>query len=151
MRKSLLFLNFFLVIGTAIPVITAAVSSAQIATPGASGSPGFPGTPSITNPRTPASKPLAAVLAAFNCQTRGVATKVVLKSDRTYKSGDKPFPPVSGLYQKVGDAYRFKDGTLKNQSIVQLRNSYYLVATAKEARAASIAATDAALVCTKKR
>ncbi len=149
MRKSLLFLNFFLVISTAIPAITAAVSSAQIVTPGAAGSPGFPSTP--TNPRTPASKPLAAVLAAFNCQTRGVATKVVLKSDRTYKSGDKPFPPVSGLYQKVGDAYRFKDGTLKNQSIVQLRNSYYLVATAKEARAASIAATDAALVCTKKR
>lgn len=151
MRKSLLFLGHCLACGTAIIAATGSISNAQM-TPA---SPGFPGTPrtlGTPNPiKTPGARPAAVALATFSCQNRGAVTKVVLNSDRTYKSGANPFPAVSGTYQKLGDAYRFKDGTLKKQSIVQLRNSYYLVATEKEARAASIAATDAAMVCTRKR
>jgi hypothetical protein len=148
MRKSLLLLGSCLAFGTAITAISASIGHAQMTPPN---SPGFPGTPRTPNPlKNPGAKPAAVVLATFNCQGRGTATKVALKSDRTYKSGANPFPAVSGNYQKLGDAYRFKDGTLKKQSIVQLRSSYYLVPTEKEARAASIAATDAAMVCTRR-
>ncbi len=148
MRKSLLFLGHCLAFGTAIAAISASVSNAQMTPAGFPGTPRTSGTP---QPLTPGTRPAAVILATFSCQSRGAVTKVVLNSDRTYKSGSNPFPAVSGTYQKLGDAYRFKDGTLKKQSIVQLRNSYYLVPTEKEARAASIAATDAATFCTKKR
>ena len=149
MRKSLLFLGHCLAFGTAIIAATGSISNAQMTPAGFPGTPRTPGTP---NPlKTPGTKPAAVILATFSCQSRGAVTQVVLNSDRTYKSGANPFPAVSGTYQKLGDAYRFKDGTLKKQSIVQLRNSYYLVSTEKEARAASIAATDAAAVCTRKR
>jgi hypothetical protein len=148
MRKPFLFLGSCLAFGTAITAISASIGNAQMTPPS---SPGFPGTFRTPNPfKTPAAKPAAVALATFSCQSRGAATKVVLNSDRTYKSGTNSSSAVSGTYQKLGDAYRFKDGPLKKQSIVQLRNSYYLVATEKEARAASIAATDAAMVCTRR-
>lgn len=143
MRKPFIFLGSCLAIGTAITAICAASGNAQMTLPR---SPGFPSSPI----KTPAAKPTAVVLATFSCQGRGVLTQAVVKSDRTYKTGVKPFPAVSGTYQKLGDAYRFKDGTLKKQSIVQLRGRYYLVATEQEARAASLAAVDAAAACTRR-
>jgi hypothetical protein len=144
--------SFLLISCLAMGSMTAVVGSAQIIAPRSAVTPSampsdIPGSPR-TMPGT--KKPLASTIDTFTCKTRGGSQKVVLKSDRTYKVGANPYPPVSGSYQKIGDAYRFKDGTLKKQSIVKLRSSYYLVATDKEARAASIAATDAALVCTKK-
>jgi hypothetical protein len=149
MRKPFLFLVSCLAISTAITAIGVSTGNAQMTPPS---SPGFPGTPRPTNPmKTPAAKPASVALVTFSCQNRGAVLKVVLNSDRTYKSGANPSSAISGIYQKLGDAYRFKDGSLKKQSIVQLRNSYYLVATEKEARAASIAATDAAMVCTRQR
>ncbi len=153
MQKSLLFLGCFLAIDLALTIVNNGSASAQIIAPGSSVTPsGMPsGLRKFTTPvKTITPKSPATVLSSFDCQTRGVVTKVALKSDRTYKTGNDS-QPISGSYQKIGDAYRFKDGTLRNRSIVQLRNSYYLVATEKEARAAAIAATDAALVCTKKR
>jgi hypothetical protein len=152
MQKSLLFLGCFLAIDLALTTVNNGSASAQIIAPGSSVTPsGMPSglrkptTPVKTTPKSP-----AMVLSTFDCQTRGIVTTVALKSDRTYKTGTDS-KPTSGSYQKIGDTYRFKDGTLKNRSIVQLRNNYYLVATDKEARAAAIAATDAAEVCTKKR
>ncbi len=162
MHKSLLFLGCFSAIGIAVTTFTN-FSLAQSTPPGSPGSatpppsgskfpgsipPGFPGTPS---PKNPTAKPVSVVLEKFSCQTRGGIIPVSIKSDRTYKSGSNPFPATTGTYQKVGAAYRFKNGTLKDQSILQLRSQYYLVATAKEARAGYIAATDGAAVCTRAR
>jgi hypothetical protein len=151
MPKSLLFFGGSLAIITT--ALTGMVSQAQIIAPGTSVTPsglpsGVPG--SSEKILTPTKKPLASTIATFNCQSRAGQTKVVLKSDRTYKTGANPYPPISGSYQKIGDAYRFKDGSFKKQSLVKLRTSYYLVATDKEARAASLAAVDAAFICTKK-
>ncbi len=127
-------------IGTSNTVFST-ISSAQVIPPGSLRTP----------PKTSESKPVGAVIDTFTCRILGVPTKVAIRSDRTYKTGTSAYPIVSGAYQKFGDAYRFKGGSLRNQSIVKLRSSYYLVATAQETRAAAIAATDRALICTKQR
>jgi hypothetical protein len=139
MRKSLIFLGGLLAIGT-IPTALTPVSNAQVRPLGA-----------LPPPVTAASPSVGAVIDTFNCRILGVPTKVAIRSDHTYKTGTSAYPIVSGAYQKFGDAYRFKGGSLRNQSIVRLRSSYYLVATTQETRAAAIAATDRALVCTKQR
>lgn len=84
----------------------------------------------------------------FNCQTRGSTASFVLKPNLKYTATSTVGPPTNGNYVvAAGPTYRFKTGGLKNSSIVKQGGTFYLVATAQEAKAAQLAAADGALVC----
>ncbi len=84
----------------------------------------------------------------FKCQTRGSTANFVLKPNLKYSATSSVGAPTNGNYViAAGPAYRFKTGGLKGSSIVKQGGTFYLVATAQEARAAELAAADGALVC----
>jgi hypothetical protein len=84
----------------------------------------------------------------FKCQTRGSTANFVLKPNLKYSATSNIGAPTNGNYVvAAGPAYRFKTGGLKNSSIVKQNGTFYLVATAQEAKAAQLAAADGALVC----
>jgi hypothetical protein len=84
----------------------------------------------------------------FKCQTRGSTANFVLKPNLKYTATSTVGSPTNGNYViAAGPAYRFKTGGLKGSSIVKQGGTFYLVATAQEAKAAQLAAADGALVC----
>jgi hypothetical protein len=84
----------------------------------------------------------------FKCQTRGSTANFVLKPNLKYSATSNIGAPTNGNYLvAAGPAYRFKTGGLKGSSIVKQNGTFYLVATAQEAQAAQLAASDRALVC----
>jgi hypothetical protein len=158
MNKSLLFLNCLSAIGITITMFNNSGLAQTVVPSGAR--PDYPNlfpsnTPTPSLPSPPDSPPKSVVnskvevLAGFSCQIRKKIVPVLIRSDKSYKSGSNPLPATTGTYQKVGEAYRFRNGTLKNQSILQLQSRYYLVTTAEEARAGSMAPANGAFVCTR--
>jgi hypothetical protein len=85
----------------------------------------------------------------FNCRSRGPNTTVFIKGNQTYSATTNSGAVEEGDYKVVGSAYRFISGGLKDQSIVQQKGGMYLVATASETKAAELAKSDGALVCTR--
>jgi hypothetical protein len=85
----------------------------------------------------------------FNCRSRGPNTTVAIKGNQTYSATTNSGAVEEGNYKVVGSAYRFISGGLKDQSIVQQKGGMYLVATASETKAAELAKSDGALVCTR--
>jgi hypothetical protein len=84
----------------------------------------------------------------FKCQTRGSTANFILKPNFKYSANSNVGAPTNGNYVvAAGPTYRFKTGGLKDSSIVKQGGTFYLVATAQEANAAQLAATDRALVC----
>ncbi len=85
----------------------------------------------------------------FNCVSRGPITIVSIKANFSYMATSNAGALPDGTYKIVGSAYRFTSGGLQDQSIVQQQGNLYLVATKAEAKAAELAASDGALVCTR--
>jgi hypothetical protein len=84
------------------------------------------------------------VVAKFECRSRGPSTgEILLRSDGQYSANDK-----IGRYSTFKLGYRLIEGSLRGQSIVRQQSSIYLVNTKDEAKAAELAATDRASICT---
>jgi hypothetical protein len=88
-------------------------------------------------------------LLIFNCLSRGPITIVSIRGNQTYMASSNSGTLADGAYQVGGAAYRFTSGGLKDKSIVRQQGNFYLVETQAEARAAELATSDGALVCTK--
>jgi hypothetical protein len=83
----------------------------------------------------------------FNCVSRGPITIVAIKANFSYMATSNNGALPDGAYKIVGSAYRFTSGGLQDKSIVQQQGKLYLVATKSEAKAAELAASDAAIAC----
>lgn len=84
------------------------------------------------------------VVAKYECRSIGPSTgEIMLRANNKYDVNGK-----TGRYQQSPVGYRFLTGPLKRQSIVRQKGNTYLVSTRDEARAAELAASDGASICT---
>jgi hypothetical protein len=84
------------------------------------------------------------VVAKYECRSIGPSTgEIMLRANNKYDVNGK-----TGRYQQSPVGYRFLTGPLKRQSIVRQQGNTYLVSTRDEARAAELAASDGASICT---
>jgi hypothetical protein len=84
------------------------------------------------------------VVAKYECRSRGPSSgEIVLRANKKYEVKQQ-----TGKYQRSQLGYRFLTGPLQGQSIVIAKDNIYLVDTKSEAKAAELAAADAALFCT---
>jgi hypothetical protein len=84
------------------------------------------------------------IVAKYECRSRGPSSgEIVLRANKKYEVKQQ-----TGKYQPSQLGYRFLTGPLQGQSIVIAKDNIYLVNTKNEARAAELAAADAALFCT---
>jgi hypothetical protein len=84
------------------------------------------------------------IVAKYECRSRGPSSgEIVLRVNKKYEVKQQ-----TGNYRHSQLGYRFLTGPLQGQSIVIAKDNIYLVNTKDEARAAELAAADAALFCT---
>lgn len=87
--------------------------------------------------------PKPTTVAKFECRSREATTgQILLQANDRYT-----VKQAIGKYTPTPLGYRFSDGSLKGQSIVNHHQNIYLVDTKDEATAGRSAGIDAALVC----
>jgi hypothetical protein len=114
-------------------------------TPGSSSTPSSSSAPESTVPTG------SNVITKFECSkgdsspqkgNNSSSQEVVLRANGYYTLSEG-----TGKYQKIDRGYRFLTGSFREQSIVQARKGYALVATKDEAKSMSLSVIEAAPVC----